>query len=363
MDNDLKYWNAINKIDQIGPARFKRLYNYFSSMEEAWQAIPSQLREAGIEENVIEIFIEQRGKIDPDQELEKVKNEHINLITVKDEKYPKLLKEIYDPPALLYIRGQFAKQDEFAVAIVGTRKVSNYGKQVTPQIAQDLAGAKVTIVSGMAQGVDSLAHEATLASGGRTIAVLGGGIDQKSVYPPSNRKLAQEIIESGAVISEYPITTEPLAQHFPVRNRIISGISLGTLVIEAGEESGALITARSSLEQNRQVFAIPGSVFSENSLGPNNLIKMGAKLITSSQDILDELNLNLAIEYVKAQKIIPDTKEEALLLEHLSREPLHIDRLVEQTGLDTAKASSTLTMMEMKGKVKNLGAMMYVVTR
>lgn len=360
---DKKYWNAINLIPQFGPRRFRKLYSYFDLMKDVWETDSEELKKAGLEEKVIEIFLAERQKISPDAEMEKIKKEEIQILTIKDDKYPKLLKEIYDSPAILYTKGNFKEADEFALAVVGTRKVSSYGQQVTPQITRDLAHAGITIVSGMATGIDSLSHKASLEGGGRTIAVIGSGIDRESIYPSLNRKLAREITSNGVLISEYPIGTLPLRGHFPSRNRIISGLGLGVLVIEAPETSGALITVESALEQNRQVFAIPGNIYAQNSLGTNNLIKMGAKLVTSANDILEELNLTLAADYAKAKEIIADTQEEEELLKHLSGEPIHIDKLVESTPLDINSVNSTLAMMEMKGKVRNLGGMNYVIAR
>ena len=332
-------------------------------MQEAFGASFNQLKEAGLEEEIILEFIEKRKQIDPEKEWEKIEKEEIKILTIRDENYPTRLKEIYNPPAILYYKGKIEK-NEYSLAIVGTRKLTSYGKQATIEIASQLAQNGLVIVSGLALGIDTLAHQASINTKARTIAVLGGGLDKKTLYPAANQKLAEKIIEqNGAIISEYPVATTPLKQNFPNRNRIISGLSLGVLVIEAPEDSGALITARFALEQNREVFALPGSIYSQNSLGPNNLIKMGAKLITHASDILESLNLMQATEFIKAKKIVPDTKEEALILEHLSREPIHIDKLVELTKLDTATISSTLTMMEMKGKVRDLGGMSYVICR
>jgi DNA processing protein len=361
MDNDIKYWNAVNQNLKIGPARFKKLYSYFEKMEQAWQASHQELKRAGLEEKVIEYFLIKRKEISPDLEMEKLRKEGIGIITIKDKKYPKLLKEIYNPPALLYIRGKFTKADELAVGVVGTRKPADYGKQITPDIVKELSQNKITVVSGLALGIDSLAHLSALSEKGRTVAVLGSGLDKQSIYPYANRKLAEQIEENGAVIAEYPCGTLPLKQHFPARNRIISGLSLGTLIVEAPENSGALITARYALEQNRDVFAVPGNIYNRNSAGPNNLIKMGAKLVSSAQDILDELNLNLATSFTQTKEIVPDSKEEEILLKFLSKEPIHIDKLVHQSKLDTATVGSTLTLMEMKGKVRNLGGTNYVI--
>lgn len=360
--HQLKYWNAFNLMPEIGSIRLSRLISHFSHLEEAWQANFQELRKARLEEKIIEAIITQRNKINPDQEWEKLEKNNIKIITIQDPNYPKLLKEIYNPPVFLYLKGKIKPEDELSLAVVGTRKISAYGKQTTPEIVKELVQAQITIVSGLALGIDALAHQSALDNKGRTIAVLGSGLD--NIYPISNRSLAQEILESeGAIISEYPLGTLPLRHHFPHRNRIIAGLTLGTLIIEAGEDSGALITGRYALEQNREVFAVPGNIYQKNSQGPNNLIKMGAKLVNTGQDVLDALNLNLVSQFRKNQKIIADTKEEEILLKYLSREPIHIDQLVKESKLNAAMVNSTLTMMEMKGRVKNLGSMNYVLAR
>ena len=291
--NQAKYFNAFNLINGIGPITFKKLLSYFHLLENAWSADFSEFNQAGLSQSLVNQIKKQRLKINPDWEMERISKEKISLITVQDKNYPKLLKEIYAPPPLLYIKGNIEPKDDFSIGIVGTRKLSLYGRQITPLITADLARAGLTIVSGLAKGIDTIAHQAAIKTKGRTIAVLGSGLDKKNIYPAINRRLAEEISQSGAVISEYPIDTEPLAQHFPQRNRNISGLSLGVLVIEAPEKSGALITAKDALEQNRDVFAIPGHILSSNSLGPNNLIKMGAKLVSTANDIIEELNLPL----------------------------------------------------------------------
>jgi len=364
LNTDLKYWLAFSQFPKIGSTRFLRLFNYFPKMEEAWRASSFDLAKAGLEENIIQEFFAKKQEIDPDQELEKLKKENIQVVTIGDENYPRLLKEIWNPPALLYFRGVLEKDEKFSVAVVGTRKISNYGKQITPEITRELSANEITIVSGMALGVDTIAHETALEAGGKTIAVLGSGIDTASLYPTQNRYLSSKIIASGGtVVSEYPIGTVAMPQYFPHRNRIISGLSLGTLVVEAAEESGALITARYALEQNREVFAVPGSIYNPVSVGPNNLIKMGAKTVTSANDILETLNLIQTANFIQTRKIIPESPEEEKLLEFLSSEPIHIDKLISLSGLDTQKANSTLTIMEMKGKVKNLGGMNYVINK
>ena len=289
--NQAKYFNAFNLINGLGPINFKKLLTYFHSLENAWSADLNEFNQAGLSQSLIEQIKKQRLKINPDWEMERINKEKISLITIEDKNYPKLLKEIYAPPPLLYIKGTIEPKDDFSIGIVGTRKLSSYGREITPLITFDLAQAGLTIVSGLAKGIDTLAHQATIKAKKRTIAVLGSGLDKKSIYPAINKRLAEEISQNGAVISEYPINTEPLIQHFPQRNRIISGLSLGILVIEAPEKSGALITAKDALEQNRDVFAIPGHILSNNSLGTNNLIKLGAKLVSHANDILEELNL------------------------------------------------------------------------
>ena len=271
-----------------------------------------------------------------------------------------MLKEIYNPPALLYYKGNLENID-LSIAVVGTRKISNYGKQVTPMIVKPLAENKVVIVSGLAYGVDSLAHQATVEVKGRTIAVLGSGLDRQSIYPSSNRHLADKIIGyDGAVISEYPMGTLPFKGNFPSRNRIIAGLSLGILVIEGSEDSGSLITAQLGLEQNRDVFAVPGNIYQDSSKGPNKLLKMGAKPVLSAQDILEELDFKQIVKYHKPHNVSPENDQEKLILEKLNGEPLHIDKITQATGLSHSLVSSTLALMEMKGLVKNLGGMNYI---
>jgi len=364
MDKNLKYWIAFTRFQKIGPARFKRIINYFPSAKEAWFASAGELQKAGIEEDLALDFSFQRKEINPDLEIEKLERENIKAITINDLSYPKILKEIYNPPFLLYIKGNLGVDEEYSLAVVGTRKISSYGRQVTEEIVSSLASNHLIIISGLALGVDALAHDTTLKAGGKTIAVLGSGLDRENIYPGANRYLADKIIANGgAVISEYPIGSLGLKHHFPQRNRIISGLALGTLVIEAGEESGALITAKFALEQNREVFAVPGSIYSQTSKGPNNLIKMGAKMVIKPEDILEELNLTEIKTFAANKKIIAETPEEEKLLKFLSKEPLHADELTRQTGLPSSRVASSLALMEMKGKVKNLGGMNYVIGR
>jgi DNA processing protein len=362
--NKLKYSIALTHFPKFGPARLKRLKRYFSDPEEAFKGGLRELMQAGIEESVAGEFISARGQIEPGQIIEKLDKEEIDVLSIENVAYPKLLKKIYDPPQLLYSKGKLEAKDEFSLAVVGTRKYSAYGQQVTEEVTRDLAHAQLTIVSGLALGIDALAHNAALNAGGRTIAVLGSGLDKENIYPTSNRYLADKIIASGgAIISEFPIGTRPLRHHFPQRNRIIAGLSLGTLVIEAGEKSGALITARHALDQNREVFAIPGNIYSPVSYGPNDLIKQGARVVTGAGDIIETLDLAQVTTHIQSQEIIPETAEEEMILGHLSHESLHVDELVRLTELNAAAVNATLTVMEMKGMVKNLGNMQYVLAR
>lgn len=363
MEQDIPYWVAFSRVSTIGPIRFNKLLNYFPDIKTAWQAPFGELLKAGLEEKTAEELVLKRQGINPREEWEMVEEKNIKVITIRDANYPLLLREIYNAPYLIYYQGDLKNiNNDFHIAVVGTRKPSSYGSQVTEEISAQLAQSKITITSGLALGVDSLAHLSAVNNDAATIAVLGSGVD--NIYPISNRYLTDKIIKNGgAIISEYPLGTLPLKHHFPARNRIISGLSLGVLIIEAGENSGALITARYALEQNREVFAVPGNIYNKNSTGPNNLIKMGARPITSAMDILETLNLEQSEIFISNQKIIADTPTEEKLLQFLSKEPKHIDELARQTKLNASEAASSLTMMEMKGKVKNLGGMNYILAR
>lgn len=284
----------------------------------------------------------------------------IRKISIKDKAYPKLLKEIADPPQMLFVKGEIGLEEK-CFAIVGTRRCSGYGQEMAGQIAGDLASAGLTIISGMAQGIDAAAHWAALKAGKRTIAVLGTGLDEKSIYPQSNLKLAQKILETGgALISEYPPGTHGSAFTFPQRNRLIAGLSLGVLVVEGKTRSGSLITANWAKLQGRKIFAVPGPLTSLNSQGPHLLIKQGAKLVETANDILEELNLPQREARREARG---ETKEEELILKVLAKQALPIDKIIETTKLDPALVISTLTIMESRGVVKNLGGKTYALIR
>jgi DNA processing protein len=285
--------------------------------------------------------------------------EKIKKLNINDENYPKLLKSIKNPPQALYYSGKI-KKEELCFAIVGTRRYSSYGKRVALEIASDLSESGLTIVSGLAPGIDTFSHQATIEIGGRTIAVLGTGIDEKSIYPKSNLKLARKILETGGcLVSEYESGTHGSKITFPQRNRIISGLSLGVLVIEAKKRSGALITARWAKSQGKKIFAIPGSIFSSNSKGCHSLIKQGVKLVENANDILKELNLQ---KIKKPVSIKGETSNEDLILQTLKEKSLHIDEIIKRTKLDTSIVISTLATMEIKSKVRNLGSNIYAIS-
>lgn len=361
-NEELKYLVSFSRIPGIGPVKLARLREYFSSLEKAWKAPPKELEKAGLDTKSAEAVALLRSRIDPEEEMERLQQYRVNVLTCESPEYPWRLKEIYDPPPVLYVRGELLPQDEVSLAVVGTRRATIYGRQVTEEIVTDLARNGVTIVSGLARGIDSIAHRAALEAGGRTIAVFGCGLD--IVYPAENARLARDIMERGALISEYPLGTKPKAENFPRRNRIMSGMSLGVLVVEAGESSGAMITAEQALQQDREVFAVPGSILSPSSRGTNRLIKeCRAKLVQNYMDILEELNLTIIPRQMEMKELLPADETESRLLKQLSHEPTHIDDICRSSGLGAAAVSSTLAMMELKGMVKQVGSMSYVLAK
>lgn len=293
--------------------------------------------------------------------MEKLERYEVKALTVHSPDYPARLKEIYDYPPVLYVRGSLLPEDEWCLAVVGTRRATVYGRQVTEEFVADLARNKITIVSGLAKGIDSIAHRTALEAGGRSVAVFACGLD--TVYPAENADLAKRLMKQGALVSEYPLGTKPRAENFPRRNRILSGLSLGVLVVEAGETSGAMITAHLAAEQNREVFAVPGSILSPASKGTNQLIQEGAKLVRGYADILEELNLTAVAQQMEMKELLPESDTEAFLLKQLGAEPTHIDEVCRSSGLPAATVSSTLAMMELKGMVKQVGGMNYSLAR
>ncbi len=352
---------GFNIIPGIGRVKLAQLENYFGSLGDAWKAAPGDLRHAGLDSSSTHAITSWRPKISLEVEMEKLDRYGVKVFTWHDPGYPSRLKEIYDYPPLIYVRGSLLPEDEWCLAVVGTRRATVYGRQVTEEIVADLAQNRITIVSGLAKGIDSVAHHSALEAGGRSIAVFACGLD--IVYPSDNAELARRIIQQGALISEYPLGTRPKADNFPRRNRIMSGLSLGVLVIEAGKTSGAMITARLALEQNREVFAIPGSILSPASSGTNYLIQEGAKLVGDYTDILEELNLMAVARQMEMKEVIPSSDTESLLLKQLCAEPTHIDEVCRSSGLPMPTVSSTLAMMELKSLVKQVGNMNYVLAR
>lgn len=348
---------------KLSVRRYQHLLAAFSSIDRIWEVEFDDLKKINWDDDLIHEFLIWRDNLNVDKIAQTLEKEKTVCLTRDDPNYPTLLKTIYDPPFCLFVRGTL-REDDFYLAAVGTRKYSAYGKQVTEELIAPLASQGITIVSGLAFGIDSIAHEATLRANGRTVAVLGSGIDQAHIYPVAHARLADQIISAGgAIISEYPPGSGPTRYTFPERNRIIAGMSLGTLVVEAAEQSGALITAQCAIDNGREVFAVPQNITSRTSIGPNNLLKAGAKVVTKAEDILDALNLHHIAEYVTNKEIIPDSQTEAELLKHLSREPVHVDLLIKNSGLPSPSVNSALILMEMKGKVRNLGGMMYVLAR
>jgi DNA processing protein len=360
--DELMYWIAFSRVVGIGPVRFKLLLDFFhQDVAAAWQASSAALAEARLDQKTIKSFVKQRTSIVPQQELDRLERLRVRVITWKDEAYPPLLRRIEYAPPVLYICGNLTNDDRhYSLGIVGTRKMSAYGRQVTEHFAQELVRGKVTVVSGLALGVDTVAHTAALDAGGRTIAVLACGLD--IIYPASNFNLAKRIVDSGqgALLTAFPLGVQPEARNFPARNHIISGLSLGILVTEAPQRSGALITASSALEQGREVFAIPSNIFSPGGAGVNKLIQDGAHPVTNINDILMNLNLYMVPQQVEAQVDLPTSSEEQALLALLSQEPCHIDDLIRQSQLTAQDVTAALTTLELKGMVRQVGGMQYV---
>ncbi len=356
----LAYWVGFNIVRGIGPTRLRALLDAFGDVERAWHAPAEDLVRAGLDRRSLENLLKARATLDLERELARVASVGAHVLTWESDDYPRLLREIPDPPPVLYVRGQ-VRGDEWMLGVVGTRRASVYGRQVTRRLVTALARNGVTIVSGLARGIDAEAHRAALDAGGRTVAVLGHGVDQ--VYPPEHRQLAEEIVAHGALVSDYPIGTKPEGVNFPPRNRLISGMSLGVLVTEAGLRSGARITADFAAEQGREVLAVPGSILAAGSAGTNALIQEGARLVASVQDILEELNLVQVAVQTEARQVLPADATEANLLSHLSFEPVHVDELQQQVGMPIAQVTSALALMELKGLVRQVGGMRYVVAR
>jgi len=353
----------LSKTSCVGPKRYRDLMECFGSTEKILSASARELMEVpGIGKEVALSIARARDSINLKRDLEYIEEFDITLLNFEDPLYPLNLRTTDNPPFLLYIRGDLKKEDEDALAIVGTRRATTYGKLMARRLARDLGRSGVTIVSGMARGIDTAAHQGVLEVGGRTIAVLGCGIDV--VYPPENRELMEKIIARGAVVSEFPLGTLPEAPNFPQRNRIISGLSKGVLVMEAPLKSGALITVGFALEQGREVFAVPGQINSLNSQGVNRLIKEGAKLVESAEDVLEELNFSVSRDRSKKNKAedrgISLSPEEERILGFLKDIPVHIDSVISASGMSASRAAGLLMSLELRGLIRELPGKLFI---
>jgi DNA processing protein len=350
------FWVAFHFVPFIGPSRIRRLQDHFGSLERAWTADANRLR-AALDERSLAALVKTRSEIDVARLRADLERDGIATVTLADKHYPRLLREIGGPPPVLFHRGTLLEEDATAVAVVGTRNVSPYGREIARQIGSGLAEAGVTVVSGLALGVDGIAHQAALEAGGRTIAVLGGGLNR--LYPHQHRNLAGRIAAQGVVVSEHAPDRKPDAPNFPARNRIISGLSLGVVVIEAPERSGALITVDFAADQGRDVFAVPGNVTSPASVGTNRLIRDGARLVRCAGDVLEDLRLGRPERIETVQPPLLVDEEDRRLLAVLTAEPQHIDDIAERSGMPGPAVSARLLTLELQGLAVNAGAQHY----
>lgn len=353
----------LSSIPGVGNKSCLNLIRYFGSAENVYHCSYTELAESGVvREQIARSISEQRNLESADNYLKYMKENGIKVYTIHENEYPENLKNIYDPPTVLYVKGDIKTEDSLAVGIVGSRKASEYGLKAAERIAFRLAELGITVVSGMALGIDSAAHRGALAAEGRTFAIFGCGL--KYIYPMSNYRLSREIQKSGALISEYPFDTEVFAPQFPARNRIISGMSLGVIVVEAGEKSGSLITADFALEQGRDVFAVPGNISSPNSKGTNELIKNGAKLVSKIEDIIEELNLNIICKENNTGNnnvILDINSDESRILAFLKNRSGDKDEIAAGTGLQPGKVMAAVTKLELKGLIEQNNCNYYLI--
>ena len=356
-----RYWLALRLVRGVGNVTYRELLERFQSPDVIFKTPVSALVDAGIHPTVAQAIAAFDQWKTVETELQKLTRTHARLVTRTDDNYPINLTHLHDPPPFLYVHGDLLPTDRFAIAIVGSRSASTYGRTMARELARGLAEKGVTIVSGLARGVDAEAHRATIAVGGRTLAVLGSGIDV--IYPSEHRSLAQEVTTHGALVSEFSLGSKPDAMHFPYRNRVISGLTLGTVVVEANEKSGSLITARCALEQNREVFAVPGNVTSDRSRGPHRLIKEGAKLVEGVEDILNEIAPTLVstptVPTIPSLDLEPHEKQ---LVALFSDDPIHVDVLIGKSGLGAARVLEILLGLELKGGVTQLPGTHFALT-
>jgi DNA processing protein len=358
---DRRYWLGFSLVPGIGAVRLRALLDAFGDIASAWNASVESLETVGLDQRSMRALIDARARLDLDREFDRLAAEGYHLLTWEDESYPARLLEIDAPPPVLYVWGEVLPQDRFAAAVVGTRRPTAYGIAVARDVAALLASSGVTVVSGLARGIDAAAHKAALEAGGRTLAVLGSGLDR--IYPPEHRRLAEAIARAGAVASDYPLGTAPEAVNFPPRNRLISGLSLAVVIVEAGEASGALITADFAAEQGREVFAVPGSIYSRASKGTNHLVRSGARPLVSPEDVLEALNMDVVVRQESVSQAMPEDATEAKVLEALSAEPIHVDEITTRCGLPAWQISASLAMLELKGRARQVGGMHYVRVR
>ena len=358
-----QFWLGLHLIPNFGIAKLSKLLSHFGSAESLWRESDSNIMRLDMPRALLHQFCASRRNIDVTREMDRVAQAGACLITLEDETYPMLLRSLPDRPLLLFVRGRKALGNESSVAVVGTRKASRYGWDVAFQLSNQLARHGVTVISGMAHGIDAAAHRGALDAGGKTIAVVATGIDR--VYPRENADLADDIAANGAIVSEMPLGTAPLGKNFPQRNRIISGLSLGVLVAEAPIKSGALNTVSHAIEQGRDVFAVPHNIYSPSGQGGNILIQEGAKLVANVEDVVEELQVtHLNVETrSRAKEIQPANEAEDAILQQLGADPVHVDLIVRQTDLPTATVTSTLTMLELKGLAESAGPMQYCRAR
>jgi len=356
----MNYHVLLSHFPKITPTRYQTMITYFKNVNNLWLAEIVELTQAGLPENVAHEFLIWRDKLNIDDITKNLAQNNIQTISLDEDNYPKLLKQITDPPLTLFYKGKLPPENQPKLAVIGTRKHSSYAKQICEELTEELSRQGLVIVSGLALGIDGIAHRSTLKTAGTTIAVLGSGINDQHIAPGIHLSLAHDIIKNGGVImSEYPPGTSAGKHTFPARNRIVAGLSLGTLVIEAPEKSGSLITARLALEYNREVFSVPHPINSRLGIGNNNLLKMGAKLTTSANDILDELNLtSLQKEEAPHNISLPPTQK--LIYDTLSKEQKNIEHIIKECKLPSSQIISELTLMEMKGVVKHVGGMNYI---
>ncbi len=353
-----QYLTAVCAFEPFGPARTKILLSYFKSAENIWHAAKSDFVKTGLKKELVEKFITHKKTFNIEKYFEKLEEFSISTVSIFDKIYPENLKNLPDAPPVLYVRGEIKKSDSHAVAIVGTRAMTSYGREVAGKFAGELANYGITVISGLALGIDAEAQKSVVDASGRTIAVLASGLN--IITPFANKNLALEIIKGhGALVSEYPLSHVPKPFEFPVRDRLISGLAKAVIVIEGRMKSGTFHTVSAAADQGRPVFAVPGPITQPTSEGPNFLIQNGAKLITSVRDVLEELDMQVKVDSEKMEIVAPGSPEEEKLIQILFREPLHLDELVRISGLETSEISARLTIMEMKGLVKNMGNGIY----